>query len=348
VIFFSCFSFSLKAVIGMDKYGIQIAPAKRENEPDFLKIDKNSDVLENFMSNFVRQMKNPTHFQFFKIPLDKLEETTKELQAALKTPEDPDSKALLNTHQVKTEVFAKQQANAIDENRIDWKQFERLGLTRENLEKNGNLDRLLNRQKTDLLPISLKLDDISLRTDARLGLREMPDGKLSVSIHAIRKESELDRYYFGVKFSEEDKQNLLKTGNLGRIAEVQYKQGETTPVLISLDRQTNELISVRADKIRIPENVKGIELNAAQKKDLSEGKAVWLENMTSKNGKEFSAYFQFNADKRSFEFRFDNEKQTQTGTERRPAQQFTGGQNCLCQWIGRQKRQTVQRVYHFG
>ncbi|MDR1339853.1 MAG: DUF3945 domain-containing protein [Prevotellaceae bacterium] len=232
----------------------------------------------------------------------------------------------MDSHCIEPEAFLKKWAqaqsqaqaqtptsnNAIDENRVDWKQFDRLGISRETLEKTGNLDKLLNWQKTDLLPVSLKFDDVSLRTDARLGLREMPDGKLSIAVHAIRREPELDRYYFGIKFTEEDKQNLLKTGNLGRVAETEYRQGEKVPVFISIDRQTNELVAIRTDKIKIPETVKGVQLNEMQKKDLSEGKAVWIENMTSKKNTLFSACLQFNADKRGFEFRFDNEKQEQS------------------------------------
>jgi hypothetical protein len=210
---------------------------------------------------------------------------------------------------------------SFDENRVDWTQFERLGVTRETLEKTGNLDKLLNWQKTDLLPISLKFDDVALRTDARLGMRTMPDGSLSVSVHAIRKEPELDKYYFGIKFTDEDRQNLLKTGNLGRVAEAEYRQGEKTPVFISIDRQTNELVAVRTDRIKIPEVVKGVQLNEEQKKDLSEGKAVWIENMTSKKNTPFSAYLQFNADKKGFEFRFDNEKQAQNQTQKQSNEQ---------------------------
>jgi hypothetical protein len=249
----------------------------------------------------------------------------RKLQEAFKNPDKPENKAFIDLHRVDPEAFLKKHGqtqeqpqtqtatsgNAIDGSRVDWSQFERLGISRETLEKTGNLEKLLNWQKTDLLPISLKFDDVSLHTDARLALRENPDGKLSVSIHALRKEPELDRYYFGMKFSEEDKQSLLKTGNLGRIAEVQFKQGETTPVFLSVDRQTNELVAVRADRVKIPETIKGVPLNDRQKQELSEGKTVWIEGMTSKNGKEFSAYLQFNADKRGFEFRFDNEKQVQ-------------------------------------
>jgi type III secretory pathway component EscR len=88
--------------------------------------------------------------------------------------------------------------------------------------------------------------------------------------------------------------------------------------MISIDKQTNELVAVRSDRVKVPESIKGVTLDEQQKKDLSEGKAVWIENMTSKKNTPFSAYLQFNADKRGFEFRFDNEiKQSQTRTQNR-------------------------------
>lgn len=86
----------------------------------------------------------------------------------------------------------------------------------------------------------------------------------------MRKEPELDRPYFGVKFTDEDKQNLFKPGNLGRIVDAQYKQGEITSVFLSLDKLTNELVAVRADKIRIPDTIKGVTLDDRQKQALSE------------------------------------------------------------------------------
>jgi len=41
---------------------------KTKNEPQFLKLDKQGNVLDNFFSNFRNQYKDHTHFQFFKIP----------------------------------------------------------------------------------------------------------------------------------------------------------------------------------------------------------------------------------------------------------------------------------------
>jgi hypothetical protein len=311
-------SSELKVVTGVNKDGTpKTALPADENNPDFLKIDKHGNVLENFFENFMRQAKDPTRFEFFKVPLDKLKEGIARLQDAFKNPDKPENKETLDTHRVEPSSFQKQtqapaaqaQAsyNAIDESRIDWGKLEQQwGVKRETLEKTGNLEKLLNWQKTDLLPVTAKFDETTLRTDARLSLREMPDGKLSFAIHAIRKEPELDKYYFGVKFTEEDRKNLLTTGNLGRVADVQYRQGETTPVFISLDKLTNELAALRADRVKIPETVKGVQLDEKQKQALADGKPIYVEGMISKNGKEFSAYLQVNADRRGIEFRFDN------------------------------------------
>lgn len=317
----------LKVVAGIGKNGNPktIAP-KQENNPDFLIIDKNGNALENFMSNFMRQCKEPTRFEFFKAPVDKAQEVIGKLQEAFEKPDGPANKATIDMHKVESETNAKKQSGyAIDERRIDWNQLERLGITRETLERTNSLESMLNWQKSPvLLPITARFDDITLRTDARLSFRETPDGKLSVYIHALRKEPELDRPYFGVRFTDEDKQNLFKTGNLGRIVDVQYKQGETTPVFVSLDKLTNELVSIHADKIKIPDVMKGVTLDDKQKQALSEGKPVLVESMTSKNGKEFSASIQVNADKRGIEFQFDNVKKQEQNQQQTQRQSESG------------------------
>ena len=305
--------------VKMDKGGkVKSAKLNESKDSDFMVIDRNGNVLDNFFKNFTRQVKNPTNLEFFRVPADKLQEVTQKLQEAFRNPDKPKNKEFIDMHRIEPETFLKKQqtteqaqpANAIDENRVDWSQLEKIGITRETLEKTGNLDKLLKWQKTDLLPISFQFEGMKIPMDARLSLRESPspDDKLPLKIHALRKEPDLGRPYFGVKFTDEDKQNLLNTGNLGRIAEAEFKKGEKTPVFISVDKQTNELVALRTDRVKIPETIKGVKLNEQQKKELSEGKAVWIERMTSKAGKEFSAHLQINADTRRLEFRFDNDK----------------------------------------
>jgi hypothetical protein len=101
----------------------------------------------------------------------------------------------------------------------------------------------------------------------------------------------------------------LKTGNLGRVVEAEFKRGEKTPILLSLDKQTNELVSYRKEWVKVPDAYKGVTLNDEQKQQLSEGKAVRVENMITNDGeKTFSTDVQYNADKHYFELIFDNNK----------------------------------------
>jgi len=298
----------LKVVKGINPESekLDTVSPKNENQPDFMKIDKSGNALDNFLENFVRQFKNPTEFMFFKAPANQAENAAKELETALKTPDAPENKKLLEAHKIDMPNAKKE--FAIKPELVDWKKFEKYGITRDGLEKSGNLDKLLDYQKTNLLPVSLKFDSETLRSDARFSLRKQPDGTFSPNIHLIRHKPDLERPYFGVKFTDEDKKNLLKSGNLGRIVEAEFKPGEKTPILLSLDKQTNELVAFRTDKLKVPDTYKGAKLDEEQKQKLGEGKAVRIEDMTSNKGTKFSADVQFNADKRYFELIFDNDK----------------------------------------
>lgn len=298
--------------IGKDGKMKSVSP-KAENEQLFLKLDKQGNVLDNFFSNYHRQYKDPTHFQFFKVPTKLVESMSALLQEMLKQPENPLNKETLDKHRVSSdEVSNKQSYQPIDESRIDWTQLEKLGVTRETLEATGSLDAMLNWGKSPvLIPITPKFDEITLRTDARLSFREV-EGKLTVVIHAVRKSPDLDRPFFGIHFTDDEKKSLLKNGNAGSILNVEYSGQKPIPAYISIDKLTNELVAVRADKIHIPNEIKGVSLDDKQMQSLKEGKAIYLEDMLSKSGKLFNATLQINADKKGIEFSFDNDhKQNQ-------------------------------------
>nr|WP_321355526.1 hypothetical protein [uncultured Draconibacterium sp.] len=66
----------LKAVSGFDEKGqLKTEAPKQANAGSFLKIDRYSNPLENFIANFNRQYKNPTDFQFYKVPANLVEKT---------------------------------------------------------------------------------------------------------------------------------------------------------------------------------------------------------------------------------------------------------------------------------
>ena len=327
----------LKAV-NMDKEGKVKRTNPNGENPDFLKIDKHGNVLENFFENFMRQAKEPTRFEFFRIPAEKFEEVIQKLQEAFRHPDKSENKAFIDMHRIDPETFLKNRQqtqgelqsqtaspspsnNAINPELVHWEKFERYGISREMLEKTGNIDKLLDYQKTNLMPVSIKFDDETLRSDARFSLRKAEDGTFSPNIHLIRHKADLERPYFGIRFSEEDKRNLLTTGNLGRIAEAEFKQGEKTPILLSLDKQTNELVAFRKEWLKIPDTYKGVQLNEEQKRELGEGKAVRIEDMTSAKGTTFSADVQFNADKRYFELLFNNDQKQQQSQKQENGQE---------------------------
>ncbi len=310
----------LKAVKGFDENGkLQTELPNQANATSFLKIDRYGNPLENFFTNFQRQYQNPSDFRFFKVPADLVEKTAVVLDKMLQNPEVSSNKEMLDKHEVKPEQYLQKEekqektANLIDESKVDWSQLEKLGVSKDFLKNTKNLEPMLNFQKSpDLIPITIKTDNLTIRTDARLAFRQDEDGNFKVAVHAVRSKPELDRPYFGVTLTDDDKKNLLQTGNAGRILRPQYKEGETTPVFLSIDKLTNELVAARADKINIPEEIKGVKLNETQQKELAEGRAVFVEGMTARNGNEFSAWLQVDADRRGIGFRFDTrQEQTQ-------------------------------------
>jgi hypothetical protein len=139
-----------------------------------------------------------------------------------------------------------------------------------------------------------------MQTSGRFALKSNSDGTFAPSPHLIQEKPQLERPHFGITFSDEDKKNLLTTGNLGRVAEAEFKKGEKTPVYVSLDPQTKEIATCHVSKVKIPDTYKGAQLNEDQKQRLGNGEKVRIENMTASDGTKYGGDIQFNADKRYF------------------------------------------------
>ena len=310
----------LSVVSDIDEKGkLKTAPAEEAQQSSFLKFNNRDGLLKNFMTNFLKQFNEPKRFGLYKVLASNVEQGVKKLKEALQNRDIPENKQQLETAQVRFGDFLPQQKNAtaINPEQIDWKLLETLGLSREKLEQSGELDKMLSWQKSKLLPIAVPFGDSTVYTEARLAFRTDENGNIGLAVHSLRKEPQLDFPYMGHKFSAEEKETLLATGNLGKTIELTPKNGETFSAYISIDPQTNEVLALRADRVSIPKEIKGVTLSDQQYKDLVEGKAVKVEGMTSKNGKSFDATLQVNAEKKGIEFIFgDNrgfkERQQQT------------------------------------
>ena len=320
----------LSVVSGIDDKGkLQTTEAKDVHQAAFLKFNNKDGLLKNFMTNFLKQFNEPSRFGLYKVVANNVEQGVASLHTMLQNREKPENKQQLADSQVRFDDFLPKQKNAtaIDESKIDWKQLDNLGLTRERLEQSGELVKMLGWQKSNLITIAIPIGDTTIYTDARLAFRTDGEGNIGLAVHPLRKEPQLDFPYMGHKFSNEEKELLLATGNLGKTIEITPKNGDPFAAYVSIDPQTNELIALRADRVNIPKEIKGVTLSDAQYKGLVEGKAVKVEGMTAKSGKSFNATLQVNAEKKGIEFIYENKQGLK---ERQQHTQQQGAPRKLC------------------
>lgn len=164
---------------------------------------------------------------------------------------------------------------------------------------------------------------MTAKLDARLSFIST-DGQVILGVHGIRKEPELSRPYFGHNFTEEEKKNLRESGNLGHPVDLNLRGGTYEKRLVSIDRNTNELVAVRQENVLIPNSIKGVTLDPDEIAKLKNGEPVFVDGMTSAKGKEFSATLQYSAERRGIEFIFPKDQgfnqQTLGGVQLSPNQ----------------------------
>lgn len=299
------------AVAGLKEDGTPaMADAKTSKLSDLVVFNIHKNPLEAFLSNFVRQCKNPSQFGFYKLDAENLETVGPVIQDALKDPEA--NKAMLDPSKVEPKTEKRYQK--IEADKIDWNALkERWGIDRDELEKRGDLQEMMYNRKSGLINIRLNVDGEMKTAAARLAFKTDENGNVKVVPSFVCEKPDLSQEFNGVKFTEQDKENLKKTGNLGRIADVVDKQtGEVIPSFISIDRLTNEIVSVPAKHIYVKDTIGQTKLTMAEINTLKSGQPVKDKQITDKSGKQYTVTLQVNADSRRVEFVPDEKKQRQS------------------------------------
>ena len=191
----------------------------------------------------------------------------------------------------------------IDESKINWQELEeKWGVKRDDLEKSGDLNRMLNYGKSDLVRVSPNFGGEAFELDARLSFKKDGEGNVSLVPHFIRKEQKLDEYKEH-KFSDDDRKNLRETGNLGRVVDIEDREtGEIIPSYISIDRKTNEITDIPASRVRIPERIGKTEITTQERDMLRAGLPVRDKLIERNDGRKFVTTLQVNVEQRGVEF----------------------------------------------
>lgn len=289
-------------------------PSAGGPQNEFLRIGHNADPLDvviTTLKNFYSQTRRPSLLNLYLLPLKTLEKGISLLEEYIDNYYNNQKNRIMEKEQ-------KQNGESIPENNTDrkyrfmpsqvnWGQVNELGITKEYLQQKGLLDQMLQGRKTSqLIPISIRQGGASITTDAKLSLRQEQDGSISLRIHGVKKEPELDRPYFGHVFSVEDKQSLRETGHMGRVVDLYDRANGVHPSFISIDPLTKEISSVRAKGVFIPEEVSGVNLTEQERQDIRDGKEIFIEGMIAKSGKEFDAYLRVDANERRVTYRFED------------------------------------------
>jgi hypothetical protein len=223
---------TISAVKGVDENGeLQTVPP--ENNSELLKFDRHGDFFSNFFSNMMNQLKNPTRFNFFKIPkieLPKIEpiirdnfnNPTPENEAGIEryrvTPETVKQEAKKEQQPAKeTEATAQapQQPDkskyVIDPDKVDWEALKNFGLSKEQLEKSKALEPMLRGYKSPgAFTIAGNYNSAIMKLDARLSFRHDKDGNVVLAIHGIRQKRNLNVRSSGMNFPKRTKPIFLK------------------------------------------------------------------------------------------------------------------------------------------
>lgn len=192
----------------------------------------------------------------------------------------------------------------IDENRIDWANLEeQYGIKREALEASGDLEKMLGYGKSALVTVTPLIAGERYEIEARLSFKEIPDGSIGIVPHTIRKEPKLDEKFMEHEFTPEDKANLQKTGNMGRIVELADKEtGEIIPSYVSIDRQTNEIEAIPVKDVPVTTRIGQTEFTEHEIAELVAGRALPNKEIVLSEKRKFTATLQVNVERRGVEF----------------------------------------------
>lgn len=216
--------------------------------------------------------------------------------------EENNAQQAATTQEAVAQETTREKPTLINPHAIDWQELQsKYGIdfgTMADKDRNA----LLNYGKTGLVTVKPTLGGETIEIQARLSFRKDKDDTLKLVPHFVRAEPRLDVAHKGYAFTDKDRKNLLRTGNLGKAVDLADPvTGELKPHFVSIDRLTKEVTDIPVDKVRIPERIGKTEISADDRQVLLAGLPLRKE-IELKDGRKFSPLLQVNVEQRGVEF----------------------------------------------
>ena len=200
----------ISVVAGLSRDGTpKRAPAKAENTSDFLRFDRNSDLMDSFFRNFFRQCKEPSRFGFYRIAADQVENLLGVMKELLKDPEA--NTEILSAHKVDTSNYEKE-AKQSEGQAKETAQSDDASKTQANTEKENVSSEQTNEKKNDM---EQKPEQTATEQQAQTapGVKQNLIGSNDVNLQELGAK-------YGIDFNsmnEKDMKALLNYGKTGLV-----------------------------------------------------------------------------------------------------------------------------------
>lgn len=196
------------------------------------------------------------------------------------------------------------QALKFTEADIPQKVLASMGLTVADLSANGQLQKMLNGEKTGLLALQAtgKEGQEPVKFEAKMVLHREADGSATLKMELPKKQLEIPNEIGGQPFTPEQRKQLETEGTAGLVRGLRDKEGNTYNGYVGVDKEMNKLVVLPENKVTFKDEIAGVKLSPEQSYDLREGKAVHLMQMSRPDGgKPFDGTAQIHAAKAGVE-----------------------------------------------
>lgn len=185
---------------------------------------------------------------------------------------------------------------------LPWDELKKWGITREKMEKTGNLDRLLYGNYSR--PVQFYRNDGGQKIEGEAAIRCYKSGdtwKIDMQTRCEKPTMKDWIGVYGVALSEEQKKQLLDTGHVGSPVVFKDKDGKENSVFVSLNPDTNRVVTFPTQYVTLPKEggvegkIAGVTMTEDQKAAYLKGEPVYLKDLTNSKGEKFDSCIQFSA-----------------------------------------------------